>query len=157
MDHSLYSHLPSKPGVYLFKNNTGGLIYVGKAKDLKKRVSSYFSKTAHDQKTTLLVAQIHKVDHIVVNSEIEAFLLEAELIKEHLPYFNIKMIDDKSYPYIMVSDSEIPYVAISRKKTSKNAVYFGPYPDAGSVKVVLKLLRKIFPYESVSFWYKINK
>lgn len=122
---------------------------MGKAKNLKKRVSSYFSKSAHDQKTTILIPQIKKIDHIEVASEIEAFLLEAELIKEHLPYFNIKMIDDKSYPFIMVSDTDIPYVTLARKKTSKKASYYGPYPDAGSVKVVLKLLRKIFPYESV--------
>lgn len=122
---------------------------MGKAKNLKKRVSSYFQKTAHDQKTTILVPQIKKIDHIVVTSEIEAFLLEAELIKEHLPYFNIKMIDDKSYPYIMISDTDIPYVSLARKKTSKKTSYFGPYPDSGSVKVVLKLVRKIFPYESV--------
>lgn len=124
-------------------------MYVGKAKDLKKRVSSYFLKSAHDAKTTHLVSEVVKIDHVLVNSEIEAFLLEAELIKKHLPYYNIKMIDDKSYPYIMVSKAKTPYVAVSRKKTQKNASYFGPYPDAGSVKVVLKLLRKIFPYESV--------
>lgn len=122
---------------------------MGKAKNLKKRVSSYFSKSAHDTKTTLLVAEISSIDHITVNSEIEAFLLEAELIKKHKPYYNIKMIDDKSYPYIMISEDAIPYVSITRKKTSSKATYFGPYPDAGSVKVVLKLLRRIFPYQSV--------
>ncbi len=122
---------------------------MGKAKNLKKRVSSYFQKQAHDEKTTLLIPLIKSISHIVVNSEIEAFLLEAELIHKHLPYFNIKMIDDKSYPYVMVSNSDIPYVTVVRKKSIKQAEYFGPYPDAGSVKVVLKLLRRIFPYESV--------
>lgn len=125
------------------------MLYVGKAKNLKKRVSSYFSKSAHDAKTTILISKVKKVEHIIVNSEIEAFLLEAELIKQHKPYYNIKLIDDKSYPYIMVSSEEIPYVSITRKKTNMKATYFGPYPDAGSVKVVLKLLRRIFPYESV--------
>ncbi len=122
---------------------------MGKAKNLKKRVSSYFQKQAHDEKTTLLIPKIKRISHIVVNSEIEAFLLEAELIHKHLPYFNIKMIDDKSYPYIMISNTEIPYVSIVRAKNSKLADYFGPFPDASSVKVVLKLIRKIFPYESV--------
>ncbi len=141
--------MPSKPGVYQFLDEKGNILYVGKAKNLKKRVSSYFQKQAHDEKTSLLIPKIKKVVHIVVNSEIEAFLLEAELIHQHLPYFNIKMIDDKSYPYIAVTNSEIPYVGLVRKMTNKKADYFGPYPHAGSSKVVLKLLRKIFPYESV--------
>lgn len=122
---------------------------MGKAKNLKKRVSSYFQKSAHDEKTSILIPQIKYIKHIVVNSEIEAFLLEAELIHKYLPYFNIRMIDDKSYPYIMVTTGDAPYVSVVRKKTIKNAEYFGPYPDATSVKVVLKLLRKIFPYQSV--------
>lgn len=125
------------------------MLYVGKAKDLKKRVTSYFAKSAHDAKTTHLVSEVISISHILVNSELEAFLLEAELIKKHKPYYNIRMIDDKSYPYIMVSEDEIPYVTITRKKTFKKAIYFGPYPDAGSVKLVLKILRRIFPYESV--------
>ncbi|MFI5265342.1 MAG: GIY-YIG nuclease family protein, partial [Candidatus Levyibacteriota bacterium] len=122
---------------------------MGKAKDLKKRVSSYFTKSAHGTKTTLLVAEVESIEHVRVNSEIEAFLLESELIKKYRPYYNIKMADDKSYPYIMVSGTDTPYVSIVRKKSSGKARYFGPYPDAGSVKVVLKLLRRIFPYESV--------
>lgn len=122
---------------------------MGKAKDLKKRVSSYFSKSAHDAKTTHLVSEVKTIEHIIVSSELEAFLLEATLIKKHLPYYNIKMADDKSYPYILISKGAIPYVSVVRKKTQKNAVYFGPFPDAKSVQIVLKLLRKIFPYESV--------
>ncbi len=149
MQQQLYSSLPEKPGVYLFKDLSNKVIYVGKAKNLKKRVSSYFQKSAHDAKTTLLVADIKNVDHITVNSELEAFLLEAELIRRYKPYYNIRFTDDKSYPYIMISGGAIPYVSIVRKKNTKKASYFGPYPDAGSVKVVLKLLRRIFPYESV--------
>ncbi len=126
MDQSLYLSLPSKPGVYLFEDSEGHVLYVGKAKNLKKRVASYFQKQLLDPKTALLVPQIKNISHIIVNSEIEAFLLEAELIHQHLPYFNIKMIDDKSYPFIMVSKSEIPYVSLVRKKTVKNADYFGP-------------------------------
>jgi len=149
LQQQLYSSLPEKPGVYLFKDLSNKVIYVGKAKNLKKRVSSYFQKSAHDAKTTLLVADIKNVDHITVNSELEAFLLEAELIRRYKPYYNIRFTDDKSYPYIMISGGAIPYVSIVRKKNTKKASYFGPYPDAGSVKVVLKLLRRIFPYESV--------
>lgn len=149
MDSHSYSSLPTKPGVYLFKDSRHRVVYVGKAKDLKKRVSSYFQKSAHDAKTTLLVSQVAEISHIIVNSEIEAFLLEATLIKKHKPYYNIRFADDKSYPYIMISQDRIPYVSITRKKSLKKATYFGPFPDAGSVKVVLKLLRRVFPYESV--------
>ncbi|HMS22779.1 MAG TPA: excinuclease ABC subunit UvrC [Candidatus Levybacteria bacterium] len=141
--------MPSKPGVYLFKNNDKKIIYVGKAKDLKKRVSSYFQKSAHDAKTTHLVKAVVAIDHIPVNSEIEAFLLEAELIKKYKPYYNIRFTDDKSYPYIMITTDSSPYVSVVRKKALKNADYFGPYPDAGSVKIVLKILRRIFPFQSV--------
>jgi len=95
------------------------------------------------------VSEVKTIEHIIVSSELEAFLLEATLIKKHLPYYNIKMADDKSYPYILISKGAIPYVSVVRKKTQKNAVYFGPFPDAKSVQIVLKLLRKIFPYESV--------
>lgn len=145
----MYSSLPSKPGVYLFRDQSNNILYVGKAKDLKKRVSSYFLKGAHDAKTTQLVQNISSVDHITVSSEIEAFLLEAELIKKHKPYYNIKFIDDKTYPYIMVSRDAVPYVALVRKKNIKRGDLFGPYPDAGAAKTVLKVLRKIFPYQSV--------
>lgn len=141
--------MPSKPGVYIFKNKSKTIIYVGKAKDLKKRVTSYFSKSAHDAKTTLLVQEICFIDHIVVSSEIEAFLLEAELIKMHTPHYNIKMLDDKSYPYIAVSKGNNAFVSIVRKKTLKNSEFFGPFPDGASVRIVLRLLRKIFPYQSV--------
>ncbi len=149
MESYLYSSLPSKPGVYLFKNSYKKIIYVGKAKDLKKRVSSYFQKGAHDAKTTHLVKDVVAIDYIAVSSEIEAFLLEAELIKRHKPYYNIRFTDDKSYPYIMVTTDSSPYVSVVRKKSFKNADYFGPYPDAGSVKIVLKILRRIFPFQSV--------
>lgn len=121
---------------------------MGKAKDLKKRVSSYFTKNDHDLKTKLLVEHIKDVNHIVVLSEIEAFLLESALIKQYRPYYNIKLTDDKSYPFVLISKSDSPYVSIVRKKTDKKALYYGPYVDAGALKIVLKLLRKIFPYQS---------
>lgn len=153
--HLLFSSLPSKPGVYLFKDSLNRIIYVGKAKDLKKRVATYFSKKRLDPKTQLLVNEISSIDYILVGSEIESFLLEAEAIKRHKPYFNIKFTDDKSYPYIMIAKDKIPFVSIVRKKnTKRRAEYFGPYPDGSSVKTVLRILRKIFPFQSVQYHTK---
>lgn len=145
----MYLSLPSKPGVYLFQDRNGKVLYVGKAKDLKKRVSSYFTKSAHDAKTTLLVSHVEKIDHIIVLSEVEAFLLESALIKKHKPYYNIKLTDDKSYPYVCITKNDSPSVTIVRQKIDKNANYYGPFTEATALKVVLRLLRKIFPYQSV--------
>lgn len=155
MEPSLHLSLPSEPGVYLFKDATDKILYVGKAKDLRKRVSSYFSNKALDSKTLALVKNIKSIDHIRVGSEIEAFLLEATLIKKHLPFYNIKLVDDKTYPYVKIDKGVNPSVVITRKRdvethTTKSAVvYFGPYTDVTALKTVLKLLRRIFPYQSV--------
>ena len=147
-----YSHLPSAPGVYIYKNSKGAIIYVGKAKDLKKRVSSYFSKSnPHDFKTMKLVSEIASLQYIQVASEIEAFLLEPVLIRKYRPFYNIQFQDDKYFPYIKIGPStkaRIPYVAPTRKKDEKDSLYFGPYPSAGNVKTVLKILRKIFPFQT---------
>lgn len=155
--------LPSKPGAYIFKNEKGDVIYVGKAKDLKKRVSSYFSNKSLDNKTILLVKEISSIDHIIVRSEVEALLLEANLIKKYKPFYNIKLSDDKSFPFIKISSDKIPYVSISRNKNEKKSIYFGPYTDAYALKVVLKLLRKIFPFQTTKnhlkkkcFYYHLN-
>lgn len=159
----LHSQLPSRPGVYLFKDKGGKIIYVGKAKDLKKRVSSYFSKALKDFKTTSLLKNIIAVDYIIVNSEIEAFLLEANLIKKHKPFYNIKFSDDKFYPYVKISSvvaagikDKIPYIVITRNKDTKEGTYFGPYPNVESLKIVLKLMRKLFPFQSVKNHPKKN-
>ena len=122
---------------------------MGKAKDLKKRVSSYFSQKALDAKTLKLVSLVATIEHIRVGSEIEAFLLESSLIKKHKPFYNIKLIDDKSYPMIEISSGSNSSVTITRKKTDPKSAYFGPYSDATALKTVLKLLRKIFPFQSV--------
>jgi excinuclease ABC subunit C len=122
---------------------------VGKAKNLKNRVNSYFSNKALDSKTLKLVNQILSLSFIQVTSEIEAFLLESALIKKYKPFFNIKLIDDKTYPYIEITKGNNPSLTITRKRQDKKADYFGPYSDATALKVVLKLLRKIFPYQSV--------
>lgn len=133
----------------MFKDAKRKILYVGKAKNLKKRVSSYFSNKALDAKTLNLVSQIEDIKTISVASEIEAFLLESELIKKHKPFYNIKMIDDKSYPMIEITNDNNPSVTITRKKNNKSSKYFGPYSDATALKTVLKLLRKAFPYQSV--------
>jgi len=128
---------------------------VGKAKDLKKRVNSYFNpKIPKDSKTLRLLQEIRSIDHIVVESEIEAFLLEANLIKKYRPFFNIKMVDDKFYPYIKIGNVKqnsfsIPYVVQTRKTDDKTAEYFGPYTSAEDVIRVLKIIRRIFPFQSV--------
>lgn len=140
--------------MYLYKDVDGKVLYVGKAKDLKKRVSSYFSNKALDSKTLKLLSVAKSLDHIRVASEIEAFLLEATLIKKYKPFYNIKLSDDKSYPFIKVDSGDNPRVVVVRKKEveaqeSKTVSYFGPYTDATALRQVLKLLRKIFPYQSV--------
>lgn len=139
------STLPKRPGCYLMKNKDGIIIYVGKAINLKNRVNSYF-KGAHDYKTTKLVSNIVDFDYIVTKSEKEALILEYNLIKEHDPEFNIVFKDDKSYPYILVSDGEIPYCSVVRlKKNSKYQGYlFGPYPDVLAARNTVNLINKLF-------------
>ncbi|OGH12804.1 MAG: hypothetical protein A2776_00155 [Candidatus Levybacteria bacterium RIFCSPHIGHO2_01_FULL_40_10] len=141
--------LPTKPGVYIFKDEKGKVLYVGKAKDLRKRVTSYFKSHALDAKTLRLVSEAKSLEHIVVASEIEAFLLESRLIKKYRPFFNIIFVDDKTYAILEINKKPIPYVVISRKMGNKNAVYFGPFTGITDLKIVLRLLRKIFPYQSV--------
>lgn len=133
----------------MFKDENKKILYVGKAKDLKKRVSSYFSQKKLDTKTIKLVSLVKNIEHIRVNSEIEAFLLEASMIKKYKPFYNIKLIDDKSYPMVEITSDANPAVTITRKKTNQKSLYYGPYSDATALKTVLKLIRKIFPYQSV--------
>lgn len=135
--------------MYIFKGEKDNVLYVGKAKELRKRVGSYFSNRKLDSKTLKLVSVAKKIDHIVVGSEIEAFLLESSLIKKYKPHFNILLSDDKFFPYIAIGKTPFPYVVITRKITDKSAHYFGPYASVSDLKTVLKILRKIFPYHSV--------
>ena len=137
--------LPDKPGCYLYKDNIGEIIYVGKAKNLKNRVKSYFTGT-HNKKTQTLVSKIEDLEYIIVNSEKEALLLENNLIKKYRPYFNIRLKDDKSYPYLMITKEEHPRLLMTRKykKNNKN-IYFGPYVDIKSATEVKKILDKIYP------------
>ena len=137
--------LPDNPGCYLYKDNIGEIIYVGKAKNLKNRVKSYFTGT-HNKKTQTLVSKIEDLEYIIVNSEKEALLLENNLIKNYRPYFNIRLKDDKSYPYLMITKEEHPRLLMTRKykKNNKN-IYFGPYVDIKSAMEVKKILDKIYP------------
>lgn len=148
----LYSHLPQKPGVYLFKDKKGKVLYVGKAGNLKKRVASYFTPP-FDWKKKGLLRETEKVDYFLTDSEIEALLLEARLIKKHQPKYNERLKDDKRFPSIGVTIREkYPRVFYTRKKgeTRENpeVLFFGPFPNPAVVKRVLRLLRKIFPFRS---------
>jgi len=140
--------LPSKPGCYLYRNNVGMIIYVGKAINLRNRVRSYFhADTSHDSKTRRLVRDIVDIEWIVVGSELEALILEMNLIKKHRPKYNIRLKDDKRYPYIKVHWADpFPKVTVTRQMDEDGSRYFGPYTSAWAVYQTLDVLRKIFPY-----------
>ncbi|MBI2601353.1 excinuclease ABC subunit UvrC [Candidatus Daviesbacteria bacterium] len=138
--------LPHKPGVYIFKDRSGKILYVGKAIDLITRVSSYFSGRP-PLRVSSMVWQIDQVETIIVESELEALILEANLIKKYLPPFNIRLTDDKDYLYIKITKEDFPRVVIARKKDLEDSLkYFGPFPSGRTVKETLKHLRKIFPW-----------
>lgn len=139
--------IPHKPGIYIYKDKSEKIIYVGKAVDLYSRVSSYFNNSWKDIKTAHLVADIASAETIIVESEIEALILEANLIKKHKPHYNIRLTDDKDYLYIVVTDEKFPKVITARKtQLVKAKKWFGPYPSATTVKLTLKKLRKLFPW-----------
>ena len=134
------------PGVYRMIGEKGEVLYVGKAKNLKKRVSSYFRKTGLASKTLALMKQVNHVEVTITHTEAEALLLENNLIKQHLPRYNILLRDDKSYPYVYLSsEDEFPRLAFHRGARSMPGRYFGPYPNAGAVRESLNLLQKVFP------------
>jgi excinuclease ABC subunit C len=140
--------LPNKPGCYIYRNSEGTIIYVGKAINLRNRVRSYFrNPEEHDRKTRQLVKNIANIEWIVVGSELEALILEMNLIKKHRPRYNIRLKDDKRYPYIKVHwQDPFPKVTITREMAKDGARYFGPYTSIWAVHQTLDLLRKIFPY-----------
>nr|WP_093796296.1 excinuclease ABC subunit UvrC [Sporomusa acidovorans] len=141
--------LPDKPGVYLMKDDKGRIIYVGKAINLKNRVRSYFqSSRNHSPKVLAMVARIADLEYIITASEIEALILECNLIKKHRPKYNISLRDDKTYPYIKVTAEEYPRVYATRKVVKDGARYFGPYTSAGAVHETLRLLKTLFPLRS---------
>ena len=140
--------LPEKPGVYIMKNAAGEIIYVGKAIILKNRVRSYFQERGdQSHKTRKLVSQIADLEWIVVDSELEALILEMNLIKKHRPRFNIRLKDDKRYPYIKVHLADpFPKVTVTRQMVNDGSQYFGPYTSVWAVHQTLDVLRHIFPY-----------
>lgn len=135
-------HLPHEPGVYRFLNKNGNIIYIGKAKDLRKRVNSYFLKgPGHSYRIKHMVQRIHDVAYTVVDSEVEALLLENNLIKSHQPRYNILLKDGKTYPYICIKNERFPRVFSTRQKRADGAQYFGPYANPGAMKSILNLIR----------------
>ncbi|MGL5512388.1 MAG: excinuclease ABC subunit UvrC, partial [Sporomusa sp.] len=143
------SLLPDQPGVYLMKDDKGRIIYVGKAINLKNRVRSYFqSSRNHSPKVLALVARIAGLEYIITASEIEALILECNLIKKHRPKYNISLRDDKTYPYIKMTYEEYPRLYATRKVVKDGARYFGPYTSAGAVHETLRLLKNLFPLRS---------
>ena len=139
--------LPQLSGSYQFYDKNGELIYIGKAKNLKKRVSSYFHKKHENPKLLIMVPQIERIEYIVTDSEIEALILEAELIKKHKPKYNILLKDDKKFPYFVITEEEYPRIIVARKR-NKNPIkgkYFGPYTDARAMYATLDLIKKLFP------------
>lgn len=155
--------LPDQPGCYLMKNKYGEVIYVGKAKVLKNRVRSYFTGS-HDMKTQRLVSEIADFEYIVTSSDLEALLLELNLIKKYNPKYNVMLKDDKSYPYIKITAEKHPRLIITRKLTKDKGKYFGPYPNASAAQDTKKLLDRIFPLrkcrtlpKSVCLYYHIGQ
>lgn len=136
--------LPANPGVYMMKDASGRIIYVGKAKVLKNRVRSYFTGS-HDRKTQLLVSNIVDFEYIVTDTVVEALVLECNLIKQHTPQYNIMLRDDKAYPYIKITHEVHPRLEIVRKVKKDKAKYFGPYPNASSATETKKLLERLYP------------
>lgn len=136
-------NLPNKPGVYIMKDKDEKIIYIGKAKNLIKRVQSYFRKNLDRPKTKILMDHFNSLEYIVTNSEKEALILEANLIKKHKPTYNIRLKDDKRYPYVKITNEKFPRLLITRNIT-KNGSYYGPFTDVGSVKKTVKFLKSLF-------------
>jgi excinuclease ABC subunit C len=136
-------NLPNKPGVYIMRDASDNIIYIGKAKNLIKRVKSYFREKLDRPKTQILMSHFDSLEYIVTNSEKEALILEANLIKKHRPRYNVQLKDDKRYPYVKITDEKFPKVVITRNVT-KNGIYYGPFTDAGAVKQTVKFLKSLF-------------
>src|SRR6201981_1518477 len=137
--------IPLEPGIYKYFDSRKDLLYVGKAKHLRKRVSSYFTKTLASYKTYELVQRIARIEFTIVNSEQDAFLLENSLIKEFQPRFNINLKDDKSYPFIVIKKEPFPRIFLTRKKINDGSEYLGPFTSAGKVRELISFIRQYIP------------
>lgn len=140
-------YLPQNSGCYFYRDGAGGVIYVGKAKNIKKRVSSYFNKTPDSAKLAVLVPQIEKIEYIVTDTEVESLILESHLIKEHKPKYNVLLKDDKRFPYFVITEEEYPRIIVARKSNLNKikGKYFGPYTDGRAMYTTLDLMKRIFP------------
>lgn len=145
------SHLPHKPGIYKFFDEKG-IVYVGKAVDIRKRVTSYFNRSAqHNKKTLKLVSQIKDIEFTIVDTETDAFLLENNLIKQYQPKYNILLRDGKTYPYICIINERFPRVISTRNKINDGSRYFGPYPSVTTMNIVLDLIRTLYPLRTCTY------
>jgi excinuclease ABC subunit C len=149
--------IPEQPGVYQYFDATGVIIYIGKAKNLKKRVSSYFNKTQDNAKTRILVRKIEEIKYIVVASDIDALLLENSLIKKYQPKYNIQLKDDKTYPWICIKKEPFPRVFSTRRVIKDGSSYFGPYPNVKVVSTLLELIKELFQLRSCALDLSPNK
>ena len=146
-----FKTLPTDPGVYQFFDMEDTVIYVGKAKNLKRRVTSYFTKEHDNAKTRILVRKIHRMEHIVVPTEVDALLLENNLIKKYRPRYNILLKDDKTYPWICIKKERFPRVFSTRKVIRDGSDYYGPYPNVKTVYTLLELIRSLYPIRTCNY------
>ena len=138
--------VPHQPGVYRFLDKSGTILYVGKAKDLRSRVSSYFGdRRDRAHKTRVLVKNAHHLEFTIVETEADALLLENTLIKKYQPRYNVMLRDDKSYSYICIKNERFPRVFITRRVIRDGSTYFGPYTSKSRIKIILELIRRLFP------------
>ena len=143
--------LPNAPGVYQYFDDKGTIIYVGKAKDIKKRVGSYFTKNHEYGKTKVLVKKINSIKHIVVDTETDALLLENNLIKKYQPRYNVLLKDDKSYPWICIKNERFSRVFQTRRLLKDGSEYFGPYTSVKTVYTLLELIRGLYPLRTCNY------
>ena len=148
---NIVSSMPEKPGSYQYYNENHEIIYVGKAKNLKKRVSSYFHKEVDRYKTKVLVSKIHDISYTVVNTEEDALLLENSLIKKYNPRYNVLLKDGKTYPSICVEQQVLPFIFLSYLKLENFGTFFGPYPHIGSMYAVLEVIKKLYKPRTCRF------
>jgi len=147
-------NLSTQPGVYLFKNEDGKVLYVGKAKNLRSRVRSYFQESRPlDPKTSIMIGKVHDLETILVDNEIEALILESNLVKQHKPRYNINLRDDKSYPYIRITKELLPRIFVTRKIIKDGSKYLGPYTDVKHLRHIMRGVRKIFPVRSCKHYF----